>query len=164
MTLATVNTTDEGKAFRQLESVVISNQSAASTAVIKAVSVPLWAKNATFYFIMNSMSGTSPSVALSLTYADFSTSPPTTMATPAKLGNAGLTIATVTSVAAVPSLITVDIGPDVAVDTTGSASASGYYSVTCYLPPYILYSYTTAGGGASPEDYDFDIAVLFRGH
>lgn len=161
MALVTVNTTDEGRALRRLDTVSIVNQTANTTTVRQAVSVPLWASSCSWYITVNSMGGSTPLLDFTFSYGDYSTSPPTTFTTFPGIGNAGLTITQITAAAAGGSLITVDMGPAAALDTTGSATASCYYSVPLYLPPYIVYAYTT-DGTTDDEDYDFSISVLFR--
>lgn len=161
MTLATVNTADEGRAFRHLDNITITNQTANSTAVTQAIQVPLWASSVSWYITITNMSGTTPLFDFELDYADFGTSPPTLLTTNPKLGNAGLTVTQVTAHASGGTLITIDVGPAMTTDTTGSATASCYYAVNCYLPPYILYTYTT-DGTTDDEDYAFTINCLFR--
>lgn len=163
MALYTVGTPVIGTnktAFRVLENVVITNQTTDSVAVSNAVPVPDWAGSCSFYIYMTSMTGTTPLLDFTFLYGQYTTNPPTVMATPAKMGNAGLTITQITAAAQV-NLMTVDIGPSVTTDTTGSGTASSYYALNTYLPPYIIYTYTT-DGTTDDEDYAFDICVYFR--
>lgn len=160
MALITMNTTDEGKAFRQLETVAILNQTAASTAVTKGVSVPWWARSVSFYLTVSTVTGTTPKLDFVLEQADYSTSPPTAMATPLGIGNGWDGITQITAAAQV-NLVTIDVGPDIATDDTGSATASCYYAVNTYLPPVVVYKYTTQDA-ADDADYNFTITCLFR--
>lgn len=160
MALITMNTTDEGKALRQLEVQAITNQASTAT-TRKGVSVPLWASSCSFYITLNSMGGSSPLFDFEIDYANYATSPPSTLTTYPKVGNAGLSITQVTAAAAGGTVITIDLGPAMALDTTGSATASCYYSVPLYLPPVLVYAFTLDGTTAD-EDYDFTISALFR--
>jgi len=56
---------------------------------------------------------------------------------------------------------TIDIGPTIALDDTGSATASDRYGVVAVLPPWLAYTYTT-DGTSDDEDYAATISVYWR--
>ncbi len=147
--------------IQYLENIVITNQTANSTAVTKAVWVLNWATRAVFTIFYDSSGGTSPLFDFVLGVPDWGTEGAITDATDvATLGNAawnGITQLT----GAGPYQIVVEVGPDVTDDDTGSATASCYYGVKCELPPVITYTYTT-DGTTDDEDYAFRIAVAWK--
>jgi hypothetical protein len=147
-----------------LESVVITNQTANSTAVTKGVSVPSWATKGLFYIFFDSSAGTSPMFDFTLGMPDWGSTTliasPTDATDVATLGNGawnGITQITGNG----PYVIVVEVGPDVTDDDTGSATASCTYSVKAELPPVITYTYTT-DGTTDDEDYTFRIAVHWK--
>ena len=147
-----------------LESVVITNQTANSTAVTKAVSVPSWATKVLFHIFYDSSGGTTPLFDFVLGVPDWGSTTliasPTDATDVASLGNAawnGITQVT----GAGPYQIVVEVGPDVTDDDTGSATASCWYGVKCELPPVISYTYTT-DGTTDDEDYSFRIACQWK--
>lgn len=165
MAAVTINKADRGRAIRFLEDVTITNQTADSTAVTKAVAVPPWAVKAIFYVFYDSAAGTSPLFDFTVGMPDWGDSAnflaPTDDTDLSAIGNAawnGITQITGTG----PYVITVEIGPDVTDDDTGSATASCYYGIKCELPPWLTYTYTT-DGTTDDEDYAFRIAVQFKG-
>jgi hypothetical protein len=146
----------EKQANRLLESVAIVNQTAASTAVTKAVTVPSWATTACFLLNITVVGGTTPKLDFKLSGVD-----PWTLDTTHiwNLGDwDGITQITA---AASPVLVAIDVGPAVAADDTGSATASCRYGVNASLPPVIAYTYTTQDA-ADDADYTFTISVFFR--
>jgi hypothetical protein len=160
ITMNTAAVSADGNQF--LEDVTITDQAAASTAVTKGVVVPSWAKSAYFVIFHDSQAGTAPLFDFVLGRPDWGSAAlllaPTDATDVASLGNAawnGITQFTATGA----FQITVWVSPDQADDDTGSATAACDYVVRATLPPIITYTYTTAGGGASPEDYRFRIAV-----
>ena len=150
-----------GGGVQYLESVLITNQTANSTAVTKAVAVPAWATKVLFHIFYDAATGTSPLFDFVLGVPDWGTAGAITDATDvATLGNAawnGITQVT----GAGPYQIVVEVGPDVTDDDTGSATASCWYGVKCELPPVITYTYTT-DGTTDDEDYTFRIACQWK--
>jgi len=147
-----------------LEDVTITNQTANSTAVTKAVAVPAWATKGVFYIFYDSAAGTSPLFDFTLGMPDWGSTTliaaPTDATDVSTLGDAawnGITQVTGTG----PYVIIVEVGPDVTDDDTGSATASCHYGVKCELPPVITYTYTT-DGTTDDEDYSFRIAVHWK--
>jgi hypothetical protein len=164
MAAVTINTADQARTIRHLENVTITNQTAASTAVTKAVRVPSWAKSMSFYLFVDSMAGTGETLDFVVGHPDFGSTTrfaaPTDDTDIATLGNTpwnGITQIT----AAGPSVVEVNIGPDYTDDDTGSATASCIYFVKAILPPWVTYTYTTADGG-DDADYAFRIVAVFR--
>lgn len=164
MAAVTKNTTDAGRSTRFLEAVTITNQTAASTAVTKAVKVPASAKSMSLYLFVDAMGGTTPTLDFTLGMPDFGTeakyAAPTDDTDLASLGNAawnGITQVT----AAGPSVIDIHVGPDFTDDDTGSATASCSYFVKAVLPPWITYTYTTTDA-ADDADYTFRLVAVFR--
>lgn len=144
-----------------LESVVIVNQTANSTAVTKGVFVPPWATSCVFTIFYDSSGGTSPLFDFVLGQPDWGSAAlllaPTDATDIASLGNAawnGITQLT----GAGPYQITVWVHPAMTDDDTGSATASCDYVVKAPLPPVITYTYTT-DGTTDDEDYTFRIVV-----
>lgn len=164
MAAVTKNTNQQGRTVRFLEDVTITNQTAASTAVTKAVRVPHFAKSASFYIFYDSSGGTTPTFDFVLGMPDFGDTTafdvPTDATDIATLGNAawnGITQVT----GAGPYVIDVHVGPDFTDDDTGAAAASCSYFVKAVLPPWITYTYTTTDA-ADDADYRFRIVAVFR--
>lgn len=138
-----------------LESISITNQTAASTAVTKAVAVPAWARYATFIVDLTAMGGTSPTF-------DFVVKGVNTELGVADGDNLfvlgagwdGITQKTAASCA------TIHIGPDITTDDTGSATADDAYGVGAPLPKVLAYTYTTTDS-ADDADYTATISVIF---
>jgi hypothetical protein len=159
MAAVTINNADQSRSIRHLENVTISNQTANSTAVTKAVRVPTWAKSMTFYIFFDSAGGTSPLFDFVVGRPDFGST--TRFQAPsddndiATLGNTpwnGITQESGTSA----KVIEVHIGPDFTDDDTGDL-----YFVKAILPPWVTYTYTT-DGTTDDEDYAFRIVAVFR--
>jgi len=147
-----------------LEDVTITNQTAASTAVTKAVRAPYWATKLLLYIFHDSQGGTTPKFDFVLGTPDWGSTTllaaPTDATDVATLGNAtwnGITQVTGTGA----YQIVIEVGPDVTDDDTGSASASCYYGVKAELPPWITYTYTTTDD-ADDADYRFRIAAHWK--
>ena len=143
--------------WQLLETVAITNQTANSTAVSYAVPVPDWATSCTFLVNVTTMGGTTPLLDFKLEGVD-----PNTLNTTHvwALGDwDGIT--QVTTAGSVPK-IAIDVGPSIAADDTGSATASCRYGVNATLPPFIVYTYTT-DGTTDDEDYAFTITVWWNG-
>lgn len=167
MAAITMNTNGGRRATRVLESVAISNQTAASTAVTKGVRVPPWASHMSIYIFVDVVGGTTPKLDFVLGTPDFGSeelllAPSDDTDNAAVFGNAawnGITQVT----AAGPSVIAIHCGPDVTDDDVGSATASCEYGVKAVLPPVFTYTYTTQDA-ADDADYTFRIVVQFKTH
>lgn len=165
MAVVTKNTADSLRGIRFLEDVTITNQTANSTAVTKAIRVPSWAVKAVFYIFYDSAGGSSPLFDFVIGMPDWGSpsllGAPTDATDQAVFGDAawnGITQVTGTG----PYVIIVEVGPQVTDDDTGSATASCHYGVAAELPPVLTYTYTT-DGTTDDEDYRFRIAVHFKG-
>ena len=145
--------------YQLLETIAIVDQAAAGpTVVYKAVPVPGWANFATMVIGGLTMAGTSPDFTFELFGANVAvTQPPDDGAIYELGGWDGITPKT----AAAATRTVIDIGPTYAVDDTGSATASDRYGVQAALPPWLVYKYSTTGGGAALEDYDATISVYW---
>lgn len=164
MAAITMNTAEIRNGVQFLESVTITNQTANSTAVTKGLSVPSWATKVIFHIFYDSAGGTSPLFDFTVGEPDWGSTTliaaPTDATDVSSLGNAawnGITQVTGTG----PYKITVEVGPDVTDDDTGSATASCWYGVKAELPPVITYTYTT-DGTTDDEDYTFRIAAQWK--
>ncbi len=62
---------------------------------------------------------------------------------------------------ATASTTTINIGPGLTSDDSGSATASDAYTVESPLPPVLVYTYTT-DGTTDDEDYAGTISIHFR--
>jgi hypothetical protein len=162
MAALTENTNDARKAIRHLEDVTITNGSGAG-AKTRFIRVPEWANRVTFYLFNDVMTGTTPLLDFVVGVPDFGGA--TKFAAPtddtdALLGDQswnGITQVT----AAGPSLITVNIGPDLTADDTGSATASCNYDVRATLPPVLYYTITT-DATTGDEDYAHRLVAHFK--
>ena len=154
-TEATITKTSES--VWRLETQVITNQTANTATIVKGLHPPEWAAYATFYLHITSMGGTSPLLDFKLEALD-PTNPQTAAAAP--LGSwDGITQKT----AGTDSLTTIDVGPALTVDDTGSATASDNYKVDAPLPSQIQYTITT-DGTTDDEDYTFNLSVEWHRH
>ncbi len=147
-----------------LEDVTITDQTAASTAVTKAVRVPNWATKLLLHLFHDSQGGTTPTFDFVLGVPDWGSTAllaaPSDATDVASLGNAAWNgITQVTGTGAYQ--IVVEVGPDVTDDDTGSASASCWYGVKAELPPWITYTYTTTDS-ADDADYRFRLAAQWK--
>lgn len=153
-TVATLNAQGVG-AYTLLENQAITNQTANTATIVKAISPPRWAQWGIFYLNITSMGGTSPLLDFKLEVVDpgdFDT----TAVSP--LGDwDGITQVT----AATNTLIVVEVGPDVTTDDTGSATASCRYGVRAVLPTWLMYTITT-DGTTDDEDYVFTLGCEWR--
>jgi hypothetical protein len=157
MTAITQIATDNKSALL-CETIAITNQTANSTAVTKALKVPVWAKYATFVIDNLTMAGTSPLFDFIVQAVNVTANGTPDSDDLILLGGwDGITQKT----AASATNTTIDIGPDIAADDTGSATASDRYGVNAVLPPWIAYTYTT-DGTTDDEDYSGTISVYFR--
>lgn len=145
------------QASQLLESVAISNQTAASTAVAKYFTVPSWARYMVFQVDITVIGGTTPSLDVVLQGVN-----------PWTLETAHVdTLFTFTQVTAVTtySALRVFVGPGVtgiADDTTLSATASAVGTLNQILLPVYVYQYTTTDA-ADDADYTFTVSAHFRG-
>lgn len=122
----------------------------------KAVPVPYWATTAMFYLSNVLVAGTTGTVDFTLKTLDPILFDSTTGVAP--LGDwDGITQVTNTT----NQLITIEIGPEITADDTGSATASCRYGVRAVLPRWILYT-LTFDSGTEDEDYTGHLAVEFR--
>jgi hypothetical protein len=160
----TMNDTEIRNGVQFLESVVITNQTANSTAVVRGVHVPAWATKLVLYIFIDSTGGTSPLFDFTLGIPDFGSATllaaPTDATDKATIGNAawdGITQFTGSG----PVQIVIEVGPDVTDDDTGSATAACTYGVKAELPPVITYTYTT-DGTTDDEDYTFRIVAHWK--
>lgn len=142
------------------ESIAITNQTANSTTVTKAIPVPPWAKYATIVIGDLTMGGTTPLFDFVVRRYDSAANsygqPDDGFLVPLG-GWDGITQKT----AAAATDTVIDIGPQVVADDTGSATASDQYGVTAVLPPWLVYQYTT-DGTTDDEDYSATITCYFR--
>ena len=144
--------------YTLLETIAILNQTANSTAVTKAIAPPTWAQYATFVVDGLTMGGTSPLFDFIIGGVNIAVTQPPDDGDLIPLGGwDGITQKT----AATDTTTTIDIGPNVTTDDTGSATASDHYGITAVLPPWLYYTYTT-DGTTDDEDYDATISVFFR--
>lgn len=147
-----------GAPFQLLESIAITNQTAASTTVRKYIAVPAWAKYATFVVDLTAVGGTTPTFDFTIAGVNIADTFPPDDADLFLLGAGwdGITQKTAASTA------TVHLGPDVTTDDTGSGTADDAYGVGCVLPPILVYSYTTTDA-ADDADYTATISVYWKG-
>lgn len=162
MAVVAFNDADANRPFRRLENVAITNATAATVVIAKAIKVPTWAKYATF--ILNadagSIAGTTPTLDFKLEGID-----PYGLDSTYVYPIGGWDGVTQITAATARSLHVVDVGPGVtgiADDDTGSATATDRYAVNAPLPFVILYT-ITVNGADDDEDYAFTLSVQFRG-
>lgn len=160
VTINTASISTDGLQF--LEDVTITDQTAASTAVTKAVRVPPWATDLILTLFHDSQGGTTPTFDFVLGIPDWGStaklSAPTDETDIATLGGwDGITQVTGTGA----YQIVIQVGPDVTADDTGSANASCDYGVKSILPPWITYTYTTTDA-ADDADYAFRLVAQWR--
>lgn len=149
--------TGTGQNSQSLETIAITNQTAASTTVRKAIPVPPWAKYATFVIDNLTMGGTTPTFDFIIQGVNTTiNSVPDDGDLIALGGWDGITQKT----AAAGTTTVIDIGPDIDNDDTGSATASDRYGVQAFLLPWLCYSYTTTDA-ADDADYAAVISVFW---
>ncbi len=149
--------------FQVLERLAITNAAASGT-VFKSVAIPGWANYATFVVDVT-LTGTTPLFDF-VVYGgvDFSATagplggPPLITTDIYSLGNIwdGITQLTTDTTHA---KVSVGLGPTIAFDDTGSATADCYYGVECILPPYLVYKYVY-DGTTHDEDYNGSISLV----
>ncbi len=151
--------TGTGPSGGLLETIAITDQTAASTAVSKVVRVPTWARYATFVVDLTTIGGTSPTFDFVIkgvipTYSAGHGIVTTSNDFALGAGWDGITQKTAASTAVIY------IGPDLTTDDTGSATADDGYSIAAPLPGVLKYTYTTTDS-ADDADYAATITVLF---
>lgn len=146
--------------FEVLETIAVTN-AAAVTTVNRALSVPTWARSATFILDIT-IAGTTP-------LFDFAISGGSTAggrygatldSTTDKFifTGAAIAITQLTTAGSTPT-VGIDIGPGIPVDTSGSATANCGYGFPCtHLPPWLIYTYVY-DGTEQDEDYTGTISV-----
>ena len=161
MAIVAFNNADAGQPVRRLENVDITDATAATVVIAKAVNVPEWAKYATW--ILNAdagaIGGTTPTLDFKLEGVD-----PWDLDEASIYPIGGWDGVTQITAATARSLHVIDIGPGVtgiADDDTGSATATDRYTINAPLPFVILYT-ITVNGADDDEDYAFTLSVQFR--
>jgi hypothetical protein len=152
--------------FEVLETIASVN-TAVTTTVNRALSVPSWAQAATFILDIT-VTGTTPlfdfqihlanSAARQGALLDSTTDKfpvPTTGAAPLSAANTQITTDTSTPINAI------SIGPGLTLDVTGSATANAHYSYPAFLTPWLIYTYVMDGTTAD-EDYAGTISVVWH--
>ena len=148
-----VLTTDR---HQKLETIAILNQTAASTAVSKAVPVPGWAKYATFVVDWTTIGGTTPSADFDIRGVDVAVTQPPDDGDLFVLRD-GFNYTAKTGA----STSTIFIGPGLTEELTGSATANDSYALSVPLPPWLVYTYTTTDSG-DDADYNATISVYWK--
>jgi hypothetical protein len=127
-----------------------------TTPAVKAFSPPTWATDMVVYLHNTLVAGTTDTVDFKMEVVDPVNFDVATGTTP--LGDwDGITQVTSTT----NQLITIEVGPDVTADDTGSATASCRYGVRAVLPKWVLYTLTFNVGDLD-EDYTGHLAVEFK--
>lgn len=143
-----------------LETIAITNQTAASTAVTKAVRVPSWARSAVFVISGLTLGGTTPTFDFILqaynAAANGGAAPDDGFLMDVG-GWDGITQKT----SAAGTVTTIDVAIGLTNDDTGSATASDHYTINAPLPEWFVYKYTTTDS-ADDADYAAKISVYFR--
>lgn len=143
--------------YKLLETIAITNQTAASTTVRKAVAVPPWARYATFVIDNLTLGGTSPTFDFILKGVNITANAVPDDGDLITFGGwDGITQKT----AASATNTVIDVGPTITVDDSGSATASDRYGVQAFLLPWIVYEYTTTDS-ADDADYSGTISVYW---
>lgn len=141
------------------ETIAITNQTANSATVSKAIPVPGWARRATLVISSLTMGGTTPLfdfIVKGYDSAANNNGAPDDAYLYMLGGWDGITQKT----AASDTDTVIDIGPEVTADDTGSATASDRYGIQAALPKWLVYQYTT-DGTTDDEDYSAKISVYF---
>lgn len=147
--------------FELLETLAVTNLTPTTTRT-RALGVPAWAFACTF-IIDVTITGTTPLFDFKVEGAI------TTVRHGAQLDSTtdvfqfptNASITQLTTDTSTPT-ISVEIGPGVPVDTTGSATANSAYAFpTVGLPDYLVYTYTM-DGTTGDEDYNGTISVLWH--
>ena len=148
-----------------LETIAITNQSGALT-VSRALAVPSFAKAARFVLDIT-IAGTTP-------LFDFAIRGGST-AGHTRIGATFDSTTDIYDFAGAPAAITqlttdgsspivsIDLGPGIVLDTSGSATANCSYAFPCVgLPPWLIYVYTV-DGTTGDEDYNGTVSVQWFG-
>lgn len=138
-----------------VETLAITNQTDDTVTVKKRVAVPKWATYATVVIEDLLMAGTSPLFDFKLYGCN------TVVPDDGSIYELGGWDGITQKTAAASTTTTIDIGPNVPADDTGSATASDRYGVNAVLPNVLVYEYTT-DGTTDDEDYSGTISVWFR--
>lgn len=151
----------DGRPAKLVETIAITNQTANTTVVRKAIAVPVWARYARIVIGDLTMGGTTPLFDFLLEGCDNigagAGATPDDSDVYALGGWDGITQKT----AAAGTFTVIDVGPDLTNDDSGSATASDQYAVQAFLPAWLVYKYTT-DGTTDDEDYSGTISVEFR--
>ena len=145
-----------------LETIAVTN-AAATTTVARAFATPAWARSVTFVLDIT-ITGTTPLFDLAFYQG-------------ASRDNVryGSTLDSTTDIVQFPThaaitqlntdgsspTVAINIGPDLPLDSTGSATADSSYSFPGYLPPYFIYIYTYDGTTAD-EDYNGTLTAFWH--
>jgi hypothetical protein len=142
-----------------LETIALTNVSATAS-VSKAFGVPRWARYATV-IVDITITGTTPLFDFVIKGADVAALGYPDSAHLFTIGAAwdGITQKTTDGT---HSISTIVIGPDIATDDTGSATADDNYGILAPLPPVLAYTYTY-DGTTHDEDYNGTITVYYSG-
>lgn len=166
MAAVTSNITPSGvrRPLETLETIAVTN-AAETTTVTRALAVPSWARYATFVLDIT-ITGTTPlfdlvfygvvpAVLVAQTrYASTLDSTTDIYQFPT---NAAIT--QLTTDGSTPT-VTVMIGPDLTLDSSGSPTANSAYAFPGILPAWMIYSYTY-DGTTMDEDYNGTISVYW---
>lgn len=156
--MAAITTVAPASGTGLCETIAITNQTTASVAVNKAIMVPAWARYAQVVIANLTMTGTTPTLDFTLRGCLGGAAPDDANLYLLGAGWDGITQKT----GATATDTTIELGPAITTDDTGSATASDAYGVGCVLPPILVYTYTTSGVD-DDEDYAATIHVYFRG-
>ncbi len=148
--------------FEVVETIAVTD-AAATTTINRALAVPKWARAFTCLLDVT-ITGTTPLL-------DFTISGATTAnrngalldSTTDKfqLGGVPVTITQLTTDASTP-IVTIEVGPGITLDTTGSATVnSGYAFPVVGLPTYLIYTYIYDG---TTHDEDYNGTICFIWH
>ena len=150
------------KKLELIETIAITN-AAATTTVDRALMVPTWAKAFTC-LVDILIAGTTPTFDFTISGANSATRIGANLdSTTDKfiLGGVAVTITQLTTDGSSP-VVTIDVGPGITLDTTGSATVnSGYAFPVTGLPSYLIYTYIYDGTTAD-EDYNGQIVFIWH--
>ena len=147
-----------------LETIAVTN-AAATTTVSRALAVPGWAKACRFVLDIT-IAGTTPLFDLAVrggqTAGGRYGSALDSTTDIYDFAGAAIAITQLTTNGSTP-IVSIDIGPGIVLDTTGSATANSSYAFpTVNLPPWLIYVYTYDGTDLD-EDYNGTISVQWFG-
>ena len=156
--MAAITTVTPASGTGLCETIAITNQTTNTVVVNKAIMVPGYARYAQIIVANLTLGGTSPLFDFTVRGCLGGAAPDDGNLYLLGAGWDGITQKT----AATASDTTIEMGPDITTDDTGSATASDAYGVGCVLPPILVYTYTT-DGTTDDEDYSGTIHCYFRG-